>query len=140
MAYLDEINVQGTDYDIRDKRIAGTEDVNVKPIYFHGIEFRNTTDAVFAYAHVLNNSITTFTLADFVTWMTSISAKVIVPLNGTVKVSGNKVRPICLYKESGSTEINLEYANATNDVLFEYNIDLVNYFPQGISDGVNKVN
>ena len=38
MAYVDKINVSGSDYDVHDKRISNSEaDVCVKPLYYHPI-------------------------------------------------------------------------------------------------------
>lgn len=78
MAYVDKINVQGTDYDIRDKRIAGTEDVNVKPVYYHPISIISTDNSEapnYCLSFIiLNNSATAFTLATFLQFIKDLAS------------------------------------------------------------------
>ena len=89
MAYVDKINVGGTDYDIRDKRIAGTEDVNVKPIYYHGIALQ-TGDYTTAFCGmmILDNDNTAYTAQRIKDWVYAIvqsTGSLFINVDGNVK-------------------------------------------------------
>lgn len=119
--------------------IAGGNVSNAKPIYFHGLEFRDSAHGCYAYAHILNNDNTLFTLESFIAWIKSITAKVIVACNGLIRTGDSNRQIVCFYKEANSQEINIEYISGSNTAGFLGDVNLADYFTE-ISDGVNKIN
>ena len=128
MAYLDKINVSGTNYDLG------------KPIYYHGIRAYHTTKKNYVSLVVLNTSSTLIdSVAKLKQWAENITGDVYIQVNGQIDVDDDSSfkQAILLIKPSNNQWF-LAYFDSTG-YDYKYNIDLADYFDT-VSDGCNQIN
>ena len=148
MAYVDKINVSGSDYDVHDKRISNSEaDVCVKPLYYHPIYIIDVNLKFQGSCVIINNSPTAFTWATFKAFIEDLDEFNLNPVN------------FCYLDEYQSLIISRFYWNKSAEKMYAYGVDskndlLVNAqdftsvwnnilaegHVGGITDSVNKLN
>lgn len=149
MAYVNKINVQGTEYDVEDSRIPDGTDINVKPIYYHGINLYKETSTTFLsniHGTILNNSNEAIdTVAKFKQWIESIPGMVIFNCHGVITYNGVARDVLSIFKTYDG-ESNPVYGLSladyeTQDHAYDniVNVDLDDYFT-ACSDAKNKIN